>query len=292
MGMISTDRLRSNRLVLSCVGILAALFILGEVSGCASSKASKKGAQKDELPYKKVKYIRASDIAREERVSAENYSVEVDDVLEISVWQIEDLHREVVVRPDGKISFPLIGDVDAQGRTIEELRQDLVDKIKLYIKVPQVSVNIKEFGGKRAVLLGEVNSPGVIRFTSPIKISEAIALSAGFTGDANKGAVFIIRYLDTEEPAVIVADVNKIFFQGALSENIRVKQDDIIYVQTSMLSSFRDFMNNTFGPLVGYVEAYYGFSWRRQINLTGQGRKFRYPTITSQGVNYQYSNIR
>lgn len=228
---------------------------------------------------------------KEDRGVVENYHIETDDVLEISVWQIEDLHREVVVRPDGKISFPLIGDVDAKGKTIEELRNDIVDKIKLYIKVPQVSVNIKEFGGKRAVILGQINSPGVIRFSSPIRISEAVALASGFTADAYKGAVFVVRDFDTEQPTVIVARVNEIFFKGDLREDISIKAGDIIYVQTSILSSIRDFMNNTLGPLVGYVEAYYGVGWRRQVQITGAGKKFRYPVNSAAATEYQHGRV-
>lgn len=268
-----------------CIILLGCAMILTSTLGCASSKANKKPARP---PYEKVKFISAADL-KEERGVVENYHIEVDDVLEISVWQIEDLHREVVVRPDGKISFPLIGDVDAKGKAIEELRTDIVDKIKMYIKVPQVSVNIKEFGGKRAVILGQINSPGVIRFASPIRISEAIALSSGFTTDAYQGAVFIVRDLNTEQPTVIVARVNEIFFKGDLSEDILIRAGDVIYVQTSVLASVRDFMNNTFAPLVGYVDAYYGFTWPRMSYIQGSGRKLRYPTVTTQGTQYQWS---
>jgi polysaccharide export outer membrane protein len=213
--------------------------------------------------HKKVRFISASELDLEEFM-VDNYLIEMGDILEISVWQIEELHREVIVRPDGKISFPLIGDVVARGRTIEELRQDIVEKIKLYIKTPQVSVNILEFGGKKAVILGEIFGAGVIRFNSPTTIIEAVGLAGDFTKDANLDRVFIIRDAFEDRPTIILVNANSILKEANLRENIFIRSGDILYIPRSFIGDFKYFMINIFGPVVGYAERYYGDTWKRK----------------------------
>ena len=98
------------------------------------------------------------------------YYLDIGDVLDISVWQIPDLSRsEVIVRPDGKISFPLIGDVKTVGLTLTQLDNIVTEKLKTYVKSPEVSVMITRFGeqANKVVILGEIMSPGVYKFGSP-----------------------------------------------------------------------------------------------------------------------------
>ena len=117
-------------------GLVFSLFFLSVIialtGGCsylrkAPNSAIDNSAKK--VTPKKAKFIKASDF-KEDKWALENYLIDMGDILEISVWQVEDLQRDVVVRPDGKISFPLIGDIQASGKTIEQLREEVVDKIK------------------------------------------------------------------------------------------------------------------------------------------------------------------
>lgn len=214
---------------------------------------------------KNVRFISAADLDIEEG-ELEDYQIDIGDILEISVWQIEELQREVVVRPDGKISFPLIGDVSAEGRTIQELTDDIVEKIKLYIKTPQVSVNILEFGGKTAVVLGEVDTEGLIRFNRPTTVIDAIGLAGGFADTSNMDKVFVIRNLQRDEPTVILVNTNSILKRANLKENILVHSGDIIYIPRAMIADFKFFMDNVFGPLITYAQTYYGDTWRRRAH--------------------------
>ena len=284
--LLAMTRFRLRQQTLICV-IISSLILSG-VSGCAFSRKAKKDkdtwTKEDEKYAKHVRFISAADL-KEDRWAVENYLIDVDDVIDISVWQIEELHKEVTVRPDGKISFPLIGDVQAKSKTVDGLRGDIAEKIKLYIKVPQVSVTIKDFGGKKAVVLGRVENPSVIRFTSPIRVSEAIALAGNFITDttdrpADIGSVYIIRDLQGDEPVIIVSDVGKILYQADLREDILIKQGDIIYVQASLLGNILDFMKNTFTEVVKYAETYYGVPlWRRWVfESVEKGTKWRYKT--------------
>lgn len=260
------------------------LFTLALSFGCAHTNSGIKtpNADKTVKPKpntKKAKFIKAGDF-EEDEWALDNYLIDMSDVLEISVWQVEELQREVVVRPDGKISFPLIGDVSAAGRTIEQLRQEIIDKIKLYIKVPQVSINILEFGGKKAVVIGDVEDEGVIRFNTPTRVLEAIALAGGFDKlKANLDKVFVIRDLHEAQPLVIMVNANNILKNGAIRENVLVRSGDVIYATRAMSSDFNQFMDNVFGKLVSYAESYYGDTWRRSYG--GTDKVWRYK---SQGA--------
>jgi len=238
------------------------------------SGAKKNSSDAKPVEVVEVQFIAAKDY-HEDSWATENYLVEIGDVLEISVWQIQELQREVVVRPDGKISFPLIGDVIAVGRTIDELRQDIVDKIKVYIKVPQVSINIIEFGGKKVAVLGEVGSPGLVRFNGPTTLAEAISLAGDLTYQANKDRVFVLRTLPGGKPIVIYANANKMLKEGDLRENIFVRSGDIVYVSRSFIHDFTYFMDNVFGKIIGYGEAYYGDTWKRFYGGTTKTWKYK-----------------
>lgn len=212
-------------------------------------------ARQEDLPeIGEVRIIRAADMGTEEW-TLDNYRIEAGDVLEIAVWQVEDLQKDVVVRPDGKVSFPLIGDVDAAGYTIDELSRSITEKLKTYIKSPQVSIIVNSFGGKKLIVLGEVGSTGIIRFTEPIRIMEALALSGGYLESAGLQNVLIIRG-DLKGPTdVIVVNVKEIL-KGNLLENIYVEKGDIIFLPRSFVGNVAYFIRQI-SPLLGAATTYY-----------------------------------
>jgi len=172
-----------------------------------------------------------------------DYKIEKDDTLEISVWQVEELDRVVVVRPDGKISFPLIGDVQAEGVTVENLRKEITGKIADFVRSPQVSVIIKEFGGKRAVVLRETGGGGLIRFTTPITILEALAMSGGYNTDVNLKKIYIIRHprKPGEHAKIIVVNAQNVLRKGDIRENIYLESDDVVFLARGMYASIKYF---------------------------------------------------
>jgi len=127
------------------------------------------------------------------RIIRTEYYVEIGDVLGIDVWRVPDLTRTVTVRPDGRISLPLVGDLDVLGESLTEIRDILTEKFKEYVIDPQVLISIRQFGGRKFIILGEVKGPGVYRYQQDISLLEAIALSGGLTKDAKRGQVMIIR---------------------------------------------------------------------------------------------------
>jgi len=121
------------------------------------------------------------------------YRIQPGDVLVVSVWKEQDLQSEVLVRPDGGLSFALVGDVQASGRTIEELRATVDERLRKYIPNPSVTIAVKQIGGNRVYVLGKVNRPGEFPFSRPIDVMQALSLAGGATSFASLDDIQILR---------------------------------------------------------------------------------------------------
>ena len=110
---------------------------------------------------------------------ANGYAVEPGDFLRVSVWKEEDLQQELLVRPDGGISFPLAGDILAAGRTVTEIKDVLVERIKDYIPEPEVTVQVLQIQGNTVYVMGKVNRPGAFVMTKQLDVTQASALAGG-----------------------------------------------------------------------------------------------------------------
>lgn len=124
--------------------------------------------------------------------SATDYVIGADDVLHISVWKEPDLSETLPVRPDGKISMPLLGDVDAGGMTPADLGKSITEKLRKYISDPRVTVVVNAMNSQRVFVTGEVNKPGTIGLLPHMTVLQALA-DAGFTQFANLKAIYVLR---------------------------------------------------------------------------------------------------
>lgn len=137
-----------------------------------------------------------------ERVVGEvqTYEIGVPDLLRIHVWKQEELSSDVVVRPDGQISLPLIQDVQAEGLTPEELRDVVTERLAEFIVAPQVNVMVREMRSNTAsVVGGGVARSGVVPLTRNTRVLDAIATMSGFTQFAKKGDIRILRDVGTRQ---------------------------------------------------------------------------------------------
>lgn len=121
------------------------------------------------------------------------YRLQPGDIVTVSVWKEEDLQREVLVRPDGALSFPLAGEINVDGRTVEELRVDLVERLKRYVPDPVVTVAVKAIGGNRVYVIGKVARPGEFPFSSTLDVMQALSLAGGATPFAQINDIVILR---------------------------------------------------------------------------------------------------
>ena len=175
------------------------------------------------------------------------YVIGEEDILFIAVWQNPDLTQDAIVRPDGKISFPLIGDVLAKGRTVSELDQEVTKRLKEYIRQPEVSISIKKLGGNKVMVLGEVSKPGVYAVTGTKTILEAISLAGGFTKDSVASSVVLIRG-GFENPKAERLDLSKALAGGARL-NVALVTEDIIFVPKKFIANVNYFLEQLIGPL-------------------------------------------
>lgn len=151
------------------------------------------------------------------------------DVLEISVWKDEALFRQVVVRPDGRISFPLIGDVEAQGRTVAQLQDAVESKIKAYVPDAPVNVMVVEVGSTRVFVVGKVARPGVYVMGQRLRVMQALAMAGGMTPFAKKDDIIIIRE-ENGGQKVWQFDYSDVADGEDLDQNIVLKPGDTVVV--------------------------------------------------------------
>jgi polysaccharide export outer membrane protein len=122
-----------------------------------------------------------------------NYLIGPDDVLTVVFWRDKDLTGDVVVRPDGKISLPLLNDVVAAGLTPDELRASLMQSANRYLTDPNVTVVVKQINSRRVFITGEVAKPGPYLMTSPTTVVQLVALAGGLTEFADSENITVLR---------------------------------------------------------------------------------------------------
>ncbi len=157
------------------------------------------------------------------------YKIGKGDVLEVITWKEPDFSREVPVRMDGMISFPLLKDIQAADRTTAEIENEIRSRLKQYVTHPIVSVSVKTQGSKKFYIIGEVQEPGEYPFEKDLTVLQALALAGGFTEWASKKEVLVIRDLNGKKQNIRVnyRDIEKGY---GLSQNIQLRAEDTIVV--------------------------------------------------------------
>ena len=157
------------------------------------------------------------------------YRLGAEDVMLVSVWKDEQLTREVVVRPDGVFSFPLVGDIRAEDRTVEEIRADLVHRLTKYIPNPNVSVAVMKVLSYKIYVVGRVNKPGEYVIGHYTDVLQALSLAGGLTPFAAENDIKVIRRVRGQQQVFLFryGDVRK---GQDLEQNILLQRGDSIMV--------------------------------------------------------------
>lgn len=167
--------------------------------------------------------------SRDATASVEGYQLGPEDVLLISVWKDEHLTREVVVRPDGMISFPLVGDVQAEGRTVEELRLDLAKRLIKYIPAVNITVAVMKPLSYKVYVVGRVSKPGEFLVGHYTDVLQALSLAGGLTPFAAENDIKVVRRVMGQQQTFPFryGDVRK----GLdLEQNIILQRGDVVMV--------------------------------------------------------------
>jgi polysaccharide export outer membrane protein len=157
------------------------------------------------------------------------YQIGPEDVLTISVWKEPDLQKEVLVRPDGGISFPLAGDIHAAGMTAAQLEQEISKRIQKYIPAPVVTVSVTKVAGYKVYVLGKVNKPGEYVVGRYVDVMQALTLAGGLTPYASENNIKIIRKVNGRDK-VFPFRYSDVQDGERLEQNIQLKSGDTVVV--------------------------------------------------------------
>jgi polysaccharide export outer membrane protein len=158
-----------------------------------------------------------------------DYVIGPNDILNIHVWREPELTRDVTVTPDGRITFPLIGNIMAQGKTVTELKEIITGKLKNFVTAPEVTVIVNESRSMKIYVIGQVKTPGPYPLAPDMTVLQALSTAGGFTEWADTKNIMIVRRQGRKD--IQLRFNHKKFISGKdLKQNILLKPNDTIVV--------------------------------------------------------------
>ncbi|MBI5617990.1 MAG: polysaccharide biosynthesis/export family protein [Gammaproteobacteria bacterium] len=161
-------------------------------------------------------------------VSAD-YMIQPGDILTVSVWKEKDMTADVLVRPDGKFSFPLAGDIQASGRSVADVQADLVKKISSYIPDAVATVLVKDIPGNRAYVIGKVNRPGPVPMATDTDVMQALSVAGGTATFAGLKDIVILRR-ENGKISAISFNYDQVQSGKNLEQNVILHPGDVVVV--------------------------------------------------------------
>jgi len=177
------------------------------------------------LPY----WVAAAETSSPQALGGAAYELSPSDEIEVFVWKEEELSRKVTIRPDGGISYPLVGEVQAAGQSVAALQSVMQQRIQEYVPSAVVSVSLVKVAGYRIYVLGEVNNPGEFVLNHYVTVAQALTLADGLTPFAKQSDIRIMREQGGEKSAIKFN--YKRFKNGRdLDRNVQLRAGDVISV--------------------------------------------------------------
>ena len=189
---------------------------MGDVTTGAAARAGSSGASTKKQPTTTAEVY-------------EGYRIGAEDLLFISVWKEEELQREVTVRPDGGISFPLAGNLQVAGKTVPEVEAEITRRIRRYIPEAVVTVSVKTISGYSVFVIGKVENPGQFTLGRYVDVIQALTLAGGVTPFANEDNINILRRASGKE-IVFKFDYSDVKKGKNLQQNITLQSGDVVVV--------------------------------------------------------------
>jgi len=153
-----------------------------------------------------------------------------DDVLAINVWKEPDLSRSIPVRSDGRISLPLVGEVQAAGQTPLKLEADIASRLKSYISEPEVTVMVQQINSQKFNILGQIAKPGSYVISNSPTVLDAIALAGGFRDFAKKKSIYVLRQTADGTEARLAFNYKEVIKGVNPAQNVKLQARDTIVV--------------------------------------------------------------
>jgi len=159
-----------------------------------------------------------------------HYTVKAGDILAIAVWKEPDLtSNAVLVRPDGSFSFPLVGQVDARGKNVQELQNLITERLRKYIADPVVTVSVQEVRGNKVYVIGQVTKPGEFVVNPSVNVMQALSMAGGGTAFASLNNIIILRRSASGQVA-LPFHYNDVIHGKDLQQNVELQAGDIVVV--------------------------------------------------------------
>ena len=158
------------------------------------------------------------------------YALNPGDVLQVAVWKDTELTREILVRPDGRITFPLVGDIPAAGQTPEAVQQAIVERLQKYVPDPVVTVALAAANGNKVYVLGQVPRPGEYMMVRPLDVMQALAMAGGLNTFANGNRIVILRRSPDGKQKGIPFRFGAVQEGNDLQTNIMLTSGDVVVV--------------------------------------------------------------
>ena len=174
------------------------------------------------------------------------------DQIDIAVWRHEDLDMQIVISPDGAISYPLVGRMQIAGMTYPELMGVLSERIGEYYKDPQVSVNILEVSSMKVYVLGYVRTPAILQIESELDVIGALTRAGWVSSDSRTNNIMLIRG-GLEDPQLFVIDLDQLLASGDLRQNVALQKGDILYVPPKTIVNVEQFFRRITAMLSPFV---------------------------------------
>ena len=163
------------------------------------------------------------------QVVEDKYQLGPEDVIEVSVWKEPDLTKQIVVRPDGKISYPLIGDIQVAGKTVKQVQEEISKRLEKFVTDAQVTVILLKTQNYKIYVVGKVNKPGEFVVGRPANVMQALAMAGGLTPFASPGKIIVIRRSGGNEQT-FPFDYKSVAKGEFLEQNITLLPGDVVVV--------------------------------------------------------------
>src|SRR5688572_27666753 len=158
-----------------------------------------------------------------------DYKLHAGDSITVSVWKELELQRKVIIRPDGRFSFPLAGEVQAAGRSADQIRVDIESKLTKYIPEAVVAVMVEDVSGNRIYVIGQVTKPGMYVMNPELTVLQALSLAGGGTPFAKLGNISVIRGKGTSQKTLPFR-YDQVVEGKSLQQNITLQSGDVVVV--------------------------------------------------------------
>jgi len=171
-----------------------------------------------------------ADASSQAKPHDDSFVIGNDDVLAINVWKEPDISRSIPVRSDGKISLPLVGEVQAAGRTPLKLEVEIASRLKNYISEPEVTVIVQQINSQKFNILGQVNRPGTFVIANSLTVLDAIALAGGFRDFAKQKSIYVLRQNADGTQTRMPFNYKEVIKGQNPAQNIKLQPRDTIVV--------------------------------------------------------------